>query len=66
MRWYKVEAPERADQIAWKVYGSVDATEALIRANPTIASMAIIPAGTLLQLPELQQPQKPQGVSLWS
>ena len=66
MRWYKDEQPERADQIAWKVYGSVDATEALIRSNPTIASMTIIPVGTLLRLPELQEPQKPQGVSLWS
>ncbi|ADV47014.1 phage tail protein [Nitratifractor salsuginis DSM 16511] len=47
------------------VFGTVDYTEKILRLNPETHKMPIIPAGTLLKLPEREEKQA-KGVNLWS
>jgi phage tail protein X len=55
----------RADQVSMEVFGSVDYTERIIRLNPDIVKLPVLPVGTLLKLPEREE-SKPKGVNLWS
>ena len=48
---YPVTAPERWDNVAFKAYGDASLIEGIVDANPDVAITAIIPAGTLLNIP---------------
>jgi len=63
---YRTRDGDTLDYIANKVYGSTDATEQLIEANRTIADLGVVlPAGVIVELPEIVLEQKKQGVRLW-
>jgi phage tail protein X len=55
----------RADQVSMDAFGTVGYTEKILRLNPAIHKLPIIPAGTLLRLPDKEEKQ-PKGVNLWS
>ncbi len=60
---------DTADYIAWKQYGTQAGriTERLLEANPGLAARGpILPAGIVIQLPELDTAQAKEGVRLWS
>lgn len=52
---YKTIDDERWDQIAYKFYGIPTLYEPIIRANPYIPITSILPAGTIIQIPILQE-----------
>lgn len=65
---YIASAGETVDYIAWKVYGTQGArvVERLLDANKGLADIGPeLPAGTVVQLPELPTVAERQGVKLW-
>lgn len=61
------KAGDTADAIAFTAYGVTGgATEALLAANPVLASQGpVLPAGLALMLPALPAPAVAATVSLW-
>lgn len=65
---YRTSEGDTADYIAWKHYGTQDGrvVEQLVNANPGLADIGpLLPAGLLVQLPEITLQAEAQGVRLW-
>jgi phage tail protein X len=65
---YRAGEGDTVDFIAWKFYGTQDGrvVEQVLEANPGLADYGPeLPAGTLLQLPEVNTAQQQAGVRLW-
>lgn len=48
---------DRWDSLAWKYYGDPYAYERIIRANPAVPIIPILPAGIRLLIPVIDPPQ---------
>ncbi len=61
---------DRWDFLAWKYYGDPYAYEGIIRANPEIPIIPILPAGIRLLIPVLDPPTTtvpvPDGMPPWA
>ena len=53
---YRTKEGDRLDQICFNHYGSVDVIVRVMEANPWTASYAVLPAGELITLPDIDQP----------
>lgn len=65
---YTTREGDTADLIAWKHYGRLEGrmVERLLEANPGLADYGpILPAGVIVQLPEVAPQDKVDGVRLW-
>jgi phage tail protein X len=65
---YRTREGDTLDQIVWKHYGRQDGrhVEQVLEANPGLVEHGpILPAGVLIQLPDLSAPEKVDGVRLW-
>ncbi len=65
---YRSEVGDTVDLIAWRHYGNqiANATEVILEANRGLAEHgAVLPAGTLVILPEVEQPRERESVRLW-
>lgn len=68
MQTYITKDGDTADYIAWKYYGNQDAgtVETLLDANNGLADRGpVLPAGLVINLPEIKTPATTQGVKLW-
>ena len=68
MQTYITKGGDTADYIAWKYYGNQGAgtVEALLDANKGLADRGpVLPAGLVINLPEITTPATTQGVKLW-
>ena len=68
MQTYITKDGDTADYIAWKYYGNQDAgtVETLLVANKGLADRGpVLPAGLVINLPEIKAPATTQGVKLW-
>lgn len=68
MQTYITKEGDTADYIAWKYYGNQDAgtVETLLVANKGLADRGpVLPAGLVINLPEIKTPATTQGVKLW-
>lgn len=54
---YTVSENERWDTVSFKAYGNPGFSESLIRANPEVGITAIIPVGTILNIPVQEENQ---------
>jgi hypothetical protein len=54
---YIVNSPERWDNIAAKAYGNPGMIEPIVKANPNVLIIAVIPAGTVLDIPIFEDDQ---------
>lgn len=52
---YTVKSAERWDNIANKAYGNPGLIEPIIDANPNVLITPIVPAGTVLEIPILEE-----------
>lgn len=52
---YIVKSDERWDNIANAAYGNPGLIEPLVRANPDVFIVPIVPAGTILEIPVLSE-----------
>lgn len=64
MRYFKLPRDMRADQVCVLLYNDVNYTQELVRLNPGISCMLVMPAGKILIVPEKKE-AKPTGVHLW-
>ena len=48
---YTCQQDETRTQISYKMYGTIDGLKTLVEANPTIPLNAVIPMGTILIVP---------------
>lgn len=63
---YRTSDQDRVDLIAWKVYGDAKHTQTIYESNPHLRDQPILlPAGVVLELPEIKQEPKPT-IELWS
>jgi len=65
---YTTREGDTADYIAWRHYGRQDgkAVEQLLDANPGLADRGTaLPAGIKVDLPDLPEPERENGVRLW-
>ena len=65
---YKTAQDETLDYVCWKFYGQQSgAVEAVLLENPGLADMGpVLPANTVIALPELQKPaSEVQPIRLW-
>lgn len=65
---YRTSDGDTADYIAWKYYGTQDGqvVEQLLAANPGLADQGpVLPAGLVVQLPDLEAVGQTDGVKLW-
>lgn len=65
---YKSSQGDTLDYICWRFYGQQSgAVEAVLVANPGLADLGpVIPANTMITLPDLQQPaSEVQPIRLW-
>ncbi len=65
---YETKAGDTADEIAFRYYGSPDASyvEQLLEANPGLADAGPeLPAGMTLTMPDIVTPAVTEGVRLW-
>lgn len=68
MQKYRTSEGDTADLIAWKRYGTQSGrvVEQLLAANPGLSDRGpTLPAGLIVQLPEIQQAEQSGGVKLW-
>lgn len=68
MQTYITKDGDTADYIAWKYYGNQDAgtVETLLDSNKGLADRGpVLPAGLVINLPEIKTPATTQGVKLW-
>lgn len=68
MQTYITKDGDTADYIAWKYYGNQDVgtVETLLDANKGLADRGpVLPAGLVINLPEIKTPATTQGVKLW-
>lgn len=68
MQTYITKDGDTADYIAWKYYGNQGAgtVEALVDANKGMADLGpVLPAGLVINLPEITTQNTTQGVKLW-
>lgn len=54
---YQTKTDERWDQIAYKAYGDSTKVSDIISANPSVAITDIVPQGTRLYIPIIEQSQ---------
>jgi nucleoid-associated protein YgaU len=54
---YTVKSPERWDSVAFKAYGDPFKVSVLAEANPRVALDTELPAGTILNIPVLPDPE---------
>ncbi|MNL73910.1 hypothetical protein D3C87_1994460 [compost metagenome] len=52
---YVVQVDERWDLIANKAYGNPGKSAVIIEANPNVSITDIVPAGTILEIPILEE-----------
>jgi len=65
-QFFKVRNPIRADQLTLKLLGDVKYTQLLLRANPYILNKPIIPEGTVIKIPKIEQEkEESKGIVLW-
>lgn len=65
---YRTSDGDTADYIAWKHYGTTErqVVEQLLDANRGLAGYGpILPAGVLVQLPDIDTTAKAKGLRLW-
>lgn len=65
---YSTREGDTVDFIAWKHYGTADASavEFLLQGNPGLADRGpLLPAGVDVALPEMVTPDKAEGKRLW-
>lgn len=65
---YRTSDGDTADLIAWKYYGTTErlVVEQLLSANKGMADMGpLLPAGFLVDLPDIDTTEKANGVRLW-
>ncbi|RKR02580.1 phage tail protein X [Kushneria sinocarnis] len=67
-RQYRTSSNDSLDRIVWKVYGrqSNRIVETVLQANPGLASHGpLLPAGLLIELPQVSNATGQQQVRLW-
>lgn len=52
---YIVKSDERWDNIAFKAYGTTANIEIIIKANPNVDITPVVPAGTILNIPIIDE-----------
>lgn len=64
---YETKDGDTVDWICWRHYGRQSgAVEHVLDANPGLAELgAVLPAGTLIVLPDLPEPTAPKLVRIW-
>ena len=63
---YTTRQGDMLDAICYKYYKSTDFTTLVLEYNRELASYGpILPAGVVIQLPEIEKPAKKRKVSLW-
>ena len=64
---YRTKEGDTADLICWHIYGRTSGiVEQLLAENPGLAALGpLIPAGTLVKLPELKEPGQTAQETLW-
>ncbi|MBK1690966.1 tail protein X [Ectothiorhodospira mobilis] len=66
MNTYRTVDGEMLDDICWRVYGRESAVPDVLEANRHLADEGPrLPAGTLVQLPALPEPEAEDAVRLW-
>lgn len=55
------------DALIWQHYGRSDVLAAVLEANPSLARLPpVLPAGRVIELPELPLPAEAPVIRLWS
>jgi len=63
---YRSVAGDTVDLIAWKHYGRESAAVHILEANPRLADHGpVLPAGVVIDLPDLPEPATDSTVRLW-
>lgn len=65
---FRTSAGDNLDHIVWRYYGSTagQVVEQVLEANPGLADFGpSLPAGIVIQLPEIKQAGQTKGVRLW-
>lgn len=68
MASYRTKAGDTVDWICWRYYGVIaeGAVETLLESNRALAEHGpVLPAGLLVQLPQIEAPAKRREVRLW-
>ena len=68
MAQYLTKAGDMLDEIAYLYYGNTNnkVVERILEVNFSISQYdALLPAGVLIELPEVQQSTEPRKVKLW-
>jgi phage tail protein X len=64
---YRTKDGDTVDLICWHIYGRTSGiVEQVLNANPSLASLGpLLPAGTLVALPTIEEPTQTDQVTLW-
>lgn len=63
---YRTRDGDMLDQICLEYYGSIEPVPQVLEANPLLAEQpAILPAGVVINLPEVQPKEQARPVRLW-
>ncbi len=67
MQKYRCKDGDMLDAICFKYYGSqIGTAEAVLEANPGLAEHGpMLPAGLVIELPDIDAPQAEKAVRLW-
>ncbi len=67
MNTYLTRQGDMLDAICWHYYGREGgAVEAVLRANRHLADVgAVLPAGLVIHMPDIEPPQTTQPIKLW-